>query len=89
MVERMPRGMGSRCGVKMISLRIDADLLQQFAGVAMREDAVGGEIVGRIHEMRLGGGRFARAAHAALRIGNDAVRRDRQARPPPAASARG
>ncbi len=52
---------------------VDADLLKQFAGVAMGEDAVGGEIVGRVHEVRLGGGRFARAADAALGVGDDAV----------------
>ena len=69
--------------------RIDPDLLQQFAGVAMREHAIRGEIVGRIHEMRLGGGRFARAAHAALRVGNDAVLAGRQDLRRPAASARG
>ena len=54
-------------------LRAQADLLQQLAGVAMGEDSVGGEIVGRVHEMRFGGGRLARAAHAALRVGYDAV----------------
>ena len=39
----------------------------------MRKHAVGGKIVGRVHEVRLRRGRFARAAHAALRVGHDAV----------------
>jgi hypothetical protein len=52
---------------------IDADLLKQFAGVTMREDAVGGEIVGCVHEMRFGGWGFARAANAALGVGDDAM----------------
>ena len=53
---------------------IDPDLLQQFAGVAMAEDAVRREIVRRIHEMRLRRRRLARAAHAALGIRNNAMR---------------
>ena len=65
--------MGSRCGVKIDLARRHADLLQQFAGVAMREDAVGRKIVGRIHEVRLRRRRLSRAAHAALGVGNDAV----------------
>ena len=67
---------------------IDADLLQQFAGVAMREDAIGGEIVGRIHEVRLRGGRLARAAHAALGVGDDAMGEIDQSLRPPAAGGR-
>ena len=54
-------------------LCIDADLLQQFTGVAMRKNAIGREIIGCIHEMRFGGGRLARSAHAAFRIGHNAV----------------
>ena len=52
---------------------VDADLLQKLARVAMRKDAIGREIVCRVHEVRLGGGRLARAAHTAFRVGNDAV----------------
>jgi hypothetical protein len=59
--------------VKTICSALDADLLQQFAGVAMREDAVRGKIVGRVHEVRLRRRRLARAAHAALGVGNNAV----------------
>jgi hypothetical protein len=36
--------------------RAKADLLEQFAGVAMGEDAVGGEVVGSVHEVGLRGG---------------------------------
>ena len=72
-MERIPRGIGSRCGVKTIWLAVDADLLQQFAGVAMRKDAVGGKIVGRVHEVRFGRWSLARAADAALGVGNNAV----------------
>ena len=51
----------------------EVELLEQLAGVAVAEDGVGGEVVGRVHEVRLGGGSFARAADAGLRVGDDAV----------------
>ncbi len=54
-------------------VRADADLLQQLAGVAMAEYAVRREIVGRIHVVRLCGRCLARAAHAALCVGDDAM----------------
>ncbi len=43
-----------------------SDLLQQLPRVPMRKDAIGGEIVRRIHEMRLRGRRFAGPADAAF-----------------------
>ena len=39
----------------------------------MAEDGVGGEIVGGVHEVGLGGWRFAGAADAGLGIADDAV----------------
>ena len=51
----------------------DVQLLQQLAGVAMAEEAVGGKIVRRVHEVRLRGRRLARAGDAGLRIADDAV----------------
>ena len=73
MVERIPRGMGSRCGVKTICSASRSELLEQFAGVPVREEAVGGEIVGRVHEVGFRGGRFARAGDAGFGVGNDAA----------------
>ncbi len=48
-------------------------LLEELAGVAVAEDGVGGEVVGRVHEVRGGGGRFARAGDAGFGVGDDAV----------------
>ncbi len=53
--------------------RGNANLLQQFAGVPVREDAVGRKIVGSGHKMRLHRGSLTSAAHAALGVGNNAV----------------
>ena len=43
-------------------IRLQMELLQQLSGVAMAEDRVGGEVVGGVHEVSLGGGSFAGAA---------------------------
>ena len=51
----------------------EGKLLEQLAGVAMAEDGVGGEVVGRIHEVGLVGGFFAGSADAAFRVADDAV----------------
>lgn len=48
-------------------------LLEELAGVAVAEDGVGGEVVGRMHEVRGGGGRFAGAGDAGFGVGDDAV----------------
>ena len=50
----------------------DSDLLEEFSGVSMGEEAVGGEIVGGRHEMGFCGGSFARTTDAALGVGDDA-----------------
>src|ERR1700691_2014298 len=52
---------------------VERDLLEQLAVVAVREDAVGGEVVGCVHEMRFGGGSLSSAADAAFGIGDNAV----------------
>ena len=49
------------------------ELLEQLAGVAMAEDRVGGEIVGGIHEVGLGGRCFAGSADSGLCVADDAV----------------
>ena len=54
-------------------VRGEVKLLEQLAGVAMAEDGVGGEIVGRVHEVGLGGGGFAGAADSGLGVADDAV----------------
>ena len=72
-MDRMPRGIGSRCGVNWIWSGCQMELLQQLAGVAMAEDGVGGEIVGGVHEVGLGGGGFAGAADSGLGVADDAV----------------
>ncbi len=41
--------------------------------MAMAEDRVGGEVVGGVHEVGLGGGALAGAADAGLRVADDAV----------------
>ena len=46
MVERMPRGMGSRWGVNWICVGGEGELFEELAGVAVAEDVVGGEVVG-------------------------------------------
>ena len=69
----MPRGIGSRCGVNVICVGCKVQLLQQLAGVAMAEDPIGGEIVCRVHEMRLRGGLLARAGDAGLGVADDAA----------------
>ena len=51
----------------------EVELLEQLAGVAVAEDRVGGEIVGGIHEVGLGGGRLAGAADAGFGVADDAV----------------
>jgi len=42
----------------------EVELFEEFAGVAMAEDGVGGEIVGGVHEVRDCGCRFSGAAYA-------------------------
>src|ERR1700722_5724933 len=54
-------------------IRSDVKLLEQFAGVAVAEDRVGGEIVGGVHEVGFGRGRFACATDSGLGIADDAV----------------
>ncbi len=49
------------------------ELLEQLAGVPVREDSVGGEIVRRIHIVRLRCGRFARTGDSGLGVGDDAA----------------
>ena len=39
----------------------------------MAEDVVGGEIVGRVHEVGLGGGGFAGSADAGFGVADDAM----------------
>ena len=67
----------------------EVELLEELAGVAMAEDGVGGEVVGRVHEVGVGGGRFARAGDAGLGVGDDAAGRDRRGWRGAAARARG
>ncbi len=52
--------------------RIETNLLQQLARVPMSKHAVSREIVRSVHIVRLRCRSFARAAHAALRVGHDA-----------------
>ncbi len=65
--------MGSRCGVKVICIGRDIQLLQQLTGMAMAKESVCGEVVRRIHEMRLRGRLLACAGDAGLRIADDAT----------------
>ncbi len=51
----------------------DVELLEQLAGVAVAENGVGREVVRRVHEVRLGGGRLACAADSGLGVADDAV----------------
>ena len=48
-------------------------LFEQFAGVAMSEDGVRGQIIGRVHEVSLRSGRFSSSAYAGLRVADDAM----------------
>ncbi len=48
-------------------------LFEQFAGVTMTKDGVGGEIVGGMHEVRLCRCGFSGSAHTGLRIADDSV----------------
>ncbi len=51
----------------------EVELLEQLAGVAMAEDGVGGEVVGGVHKVGLGGGGFACSADAGFGVADDAV----------------
>ena len=73
MVERIPRGIGSRCGVKISSPRIQLQLLENLSDMAMPEDRVGGQIVRHRNEVGARGRFLARARDAGLRIGNDSL----------------
>jgi hypothetical protein len=48
-------------------------LLEKFAGVAMAEDGVGGEIVGGVHEVRVCRGGFAGSTDSGLCVADDAM----------------
>jgi hypothetical protein len=48
-------------------------LLEHLAGVTVAEDGVGGEVVGGVHEVGVGGGGFAGSADAGLGVADDAV----------------
>src|SRR5271156_5187693 len=49
------------------------ELLEHLAGVTMAEDRVGGEIVGGVHEVSAGSGRFAGSADSGFGVADDAV----------------
>src|ERR1700744_4590257 len=50
----------------------ELQLLAKFAGVAVVEDRVGGEVAGGIHEVRSGRGQLASTGDAGLGVGDDA-----------------
>ncbi len=50
----------------------EVELLEDFAGVTVTEDGVGGEVVGRVHEVGVGGGGFAGSGDAGFGVGDDA-----------------
>jgi hypothetical protein len=54
-------------------LRIDSELLDDFADVAMIEDGICRQIVSHGNEMRLSGGLLPRARNSRLGIGDDAA----------------
>ena len=66
----------------------NVQLLQQLAGMAMAEDSIRGEIVCRMHEMRLRSGRFAGAGNTGLGIADNAAIADQPSRQQPVASGR-
>src|SRR5271154_3471070 len=49
------------------------ELFQQFASVAMSEDSIRREIVGRMHEMRVRRRCLSSSAYAGFRIADDAM----------------
>src|SRR5580692_9125407 len=51
----------------------NADLLQNFAGMAMRKNAVGGKIVCRVHEVRFGARDLSGSADAAFGVGHNSA----------------
>ncbi len=51
----------------------EMELFEEFAGVAVVEDAVGGEVIGRVHEVGGGGRGFACAGDAGFAVGDDAA----------------
>ncbi len=69
----MPRGIGSRCGVKTISSAATPICSSSSPVWRCVENAVRRKIVGRVHKVRLRRGRLSRAAHAALGVGHNAV----------------
>src|SRR5271170_6318166 len=54
-------------------IRSDVKLFEQFAGVAVAEDRIGGKVVGGVHEVSFGGGCFAGATDSGLGVTDDAV----------------
>ena len=51
----------------------EIELLEHLAGVTMAEDRVGGEIVGGVHEVRVGGWGLAGSADSRFGVADDAV----------------
>src|SRR5580692_10152801 len=54
-------------------IRAKMQLLEQFAGVAMAEDRVGGEVIGGVHEVSVCRWGFSGPANPGLCIADDAV----------------
>ena len=49
------------------------ELLEHLSGVAMAKDGVGRKVVGGVHEVGVGGGRFASSADAGFGVADDAA----------------
>jgi len=54
-------------------IRFEMELFEQFAGVAMAEDGVDGEVVGRVHEVSVCGRGFSGSADSGFCVADDAV----------------
>ena len=69
----MPRGIGSRCGVKADLVVREVKLLDQLAEVAVSKDGVDRQVVGCVHEVRRDCRRLSGSAHTGLGVADDAV----------------
>ena len=71
----MPRRDGEKVRRELDLVFAEVELFEQLSGVAMAEDVVGGEIVGRIHEVGLRGGGLAGSADTGLGVADDELLR--------------